>query len=83
LGTANLLVWDQKPVGVSLAVGVPDGVELVVGDTVVVGVPLGVPDGDVDGVAAVCCTKSVICVLAGTVLPCAGNWFHTVPTGMF
>ena len=35
------------------------------------------------GVAAVCWTKSVITVLAGTDLPEAGNWFHTVPTGMF
>jgi hypothetical protein len=53
-----------------------------------VAVPLGVPDGDTEaegdvvGVAAVCWTYSVITVFGGTV-PEAGNWFHTVPTGMF
>ena len=35
------------------------------------------------GDAAVCWTKSVITVFAGTDLPSAGNWFQTVPTGMF
>ncbi len=62
------------PVGVAVAVGVP----------VVVGVPVGVTEveGDEVGVAAVCWTYSVITVFGGTV-PLAGNWFHTVPTGMF
>ena len=69
------------PVGVS--VGVPVGVVLTVGVGVGVGVTDGVADGDAVGVGAVCWTKSVICVFAGTVLPSAGNWFHTVPTGMF
>ena len=46
--------------------------------------PVGVTEveGDEVGVAAVCWTYSVTTVFGGTV-PLAGNWFHTVPTGMF
>ncbi len=46
--------------------------------------PVGVAEvAGVVGVAAVCWTKSVITVFGGTTLPAAGNWFQTVPTGMF
>jgi len=63
-------------VGVVLevAVAVAVAVALVLG--VGVGELVGVADALVaegDGVAAVCWTKSVICVFGGTVLPCAGN----------